>query len=581
MPREHDEDVSGPLILGRYRPLEELGEGGYGSVVLAWDTRMQRRVAIKRLPLSVHDRRYAKTAGLAEARTAALLNHPDIVTVYEWDTDADEAFLIMEHVDGASLAELLDANGPLDLDEGAAVLDAVFSAVEFAHENGVFHLDLKPHNVLIARDGRVKVTDFGVSTLSTVTGHASTLGGTLGYMPPEQLRGEHIGPQTDVWALGALAFEVLTDANPFVSESVEGALFKAEVAETPLPSDFAADLPREIDDVVLGALAPEANDRYPSVTRFATALLPYLGDERLGRGSLAARVELFVEDDVGDAAPPSWERVGLWDRLEPYGRVLGRVIAAAAAGWLAWAGLSAFALKPTALYVGTGLAALAGLLAPELGAAVGLIAFAAGLAAVDAYVLGGLFVVLATAYWWLVGRRNAAAAIVPLAAPLLGIGQLALATPFLAGFLLSPVAAAAASLAGGTLALMAWAISGGVRQYLSVDWRLFAAPLEQSASGAALRALWTSPATWALLASWALAAAAMSLLCRRASRPAAFAGAALGAAIVWAGSAVGAWALGQPDPWTASLYTAQQLTGSLILVVLVVAAGPPVRPEEE
>ena len=108
------------LILGRYRPLADLGEGGHGVVTLAYDTKMARRVAIKRIPLShAGVRRLQDTTGLAEARTAAMLNHPNIVTVHEWDTDLDEAFLIMEYVDGASIAELLDEDGPLDLDEAS------------------------------------------------------------------------------------------------------------------------------------------------------------------------------------------------------------------------------------------------------------------------------------------------------------------------------------------------------------------------------------------------------------------------------------------------------------------------------
>jgi serine/threonine protein kinase len=149
------ERVGQGLILGRYRPLAELGEGGHGAVDLAFDTKMARRVAIKRIPLShAGVRRLGTTTGLAEARTSALLNHPNVVTVFEWDTDADEAFLIMEHVDGAPLSDLLDAYAPLEPDEAAAVLDPVCAALSFAHDNGVLHLDLKPENVLVTRDGR-------------------------------------------------------------------------------------------------------------------------------------------------------------------------------------------------------------------------------------------------------------------------------------------------------------------------------------------------------------------------------------------------------------------------------------------
>jgi predicted Ser/Thr protein kinase len=593
------------LILDRYRPLEDLGAGGYGSVVLAWDTRIQRRVAIKRLPLSQHARRSRSTrdSGLAEARMAAMLTHQDIVTVYEWDTDSDEAFLIMEFVDGVSLADLLDSGGPLDDDEAAAVLDAVFSAVEFAHENGVLHLDLKPANVLVARDGRVKVADFGVSTLSSAMGHGSSLGGTLGYMPPEQLRGETVDERTDVWALGALAFEVLANANPYVSDSVEGSLFKAEVAEPAMPSDFERGLSGEIDTIVATALAGSPGERYPSVTHFASSLLPLLGDERMGRANLADRVAQIVAEEP-DEHTVTWDRVGLWDRGRPFVDALARVVAAAATAWLAWAGLSVLGLGRTATIVGAGLAALAGALAPALGVALGLAAFSVGLFAKHAYVTGALLVVLGAAYWWFVGRRNRSAALLPLAAPVLGMAHLSLATPFLAGFMLPPLQAALAALAGGALTVLAWATAGGGQPFASVGWRLLIKPwAAQGTAGAAaagageavtavavgLRAAWTSPFTYVALVAWAVAAVAMSLACRRASRPAAFLGTAIAAAVLWGGYALagaasalfGAHAI---PALTWAVYKepfARQMTASLILVVLVVAAGPPVRPEEE
>nr|MDA3936803.1 serine/threonine-protein kinase [Actinomycetota bacterium] len=245
------------LILDRYRPLEDLGEGGYGSVVLAYDTRIQRRVAIKRLPtMGVRSRRQTAPSGLVEARTAAMLNHPSIVTVYEWDTDSDEAFIIMEFVDGATLADILDAEGALSVDQAAAALEAVSSAIAFAHDNGVLHLDIKPENVLVTRDGRVKVADFGVSTLSAAMGHGVAEGGTLGYMPPEQLSGGEVDERTDEWALASVLYECLTDANPFGSDSIEGALFKAEVVEPAPPSEFTPELVASIDVVLLAAMLP-------------------------------------------------------------------------------------------------------------------------------------------------------------------------------------------------------------------------------------------------------------------------------------------------------------------------------------
>ncbi|HSK48720.1 MAG TPA: serine/threonine-protein kinase, partial [Coriobacteriia bacterium] len=224
------------LILDRYRPLEELGEGAFGSVVLAWDTRMQRRVAIKRLPLPLDSRgRPHQPPGLAEARTAAMLNHPNIVTVFDFDADADEAFLVMEHVDGASLGDLLDdVGGPLTVDEAATLLSDVSSAIEFAHENGVLHLDIKPENVLVTRDGRAKVADFGIAELSSLAGHEAAFGGTPGYMPLEQLAGEAVTERTDEWALAVLAYEALTAENPFAEDGVGASAARLEAFEPPL-----------------------------------------------------------------------------------------------------------------------------------------------------------------------------------------------------------------------------------------------------------------------------------------------------------------------------------------------------------
>ncbi|MCE5204427.1 MAG: serine/threonine protein kinase, partial [Actinomycetia bacterium] len=227
--------VDRPLIVDRYRPLADLGAGGHGSVTLAFDTKMARRVAIKRLPLP-QDRfgRATPRTGLAEARTAALLNHPCIVTVHEWDTDSDEAFIVMEAIDGASVADILnETRAPLDLDEAAAVVDAVAAALEFAHQNGVLHLDLKPANVLVSRDGHVKVADFGVSALTDATGRARGSAGTLGYMPPEQLRGRPLDVRTDEWAFASLVYRILTNVNPFDADHPEDALFRAEIAPVP------------------------------------------------------------------------------------------------------------------------------------------------------------------------------------------------------------------------------------------------------------------------------------------------------------------------------------------------------------
>ncbi len=569
------------LILDRYRPLEEIGAGGFGSVVLAYDTRMQRRVAIKRLPaLGPRARRNIESAGLAEARTAALLNHPSIVTVHEWDTDSDEAFLIMEYIDGASLADVLDEVGALSIHAAAAVLGAVSSAIAFAHENGVLHLDIKPENVLIARDGRIKVVDFGVSALSSAAGHAPAEGGTLGYMPPEQLSGGEIDERTDEWALAALMYEALTDANPFGSDTIEGALFKAEVVEPAPPSEFTPTLSDTVDRVLLTALMPHPDDRFADVDMLAAALIPALGDSDLGTEELGDAVIGLVGEESDSRSIPG---VGLWDRLAARSNLLLRLWSAVAAAWLAWMGLAHFELGLPAQGGAAGLAALAGLLAPSLGVLLGLAAFSVGIFGFGTPWLGTGFALIAALYWWFVGRRSGGAAAGPLAGPLLGVAHVASATPLLLGFSLTPLRAAAASAMGASLTMLASAATGGLPPYVSVGWRLLLDPWHTRVTAGSVKLLTTSAAPLVMIAAWAIAGALMSLACSRASRPAAITGAALGAGALVGGTLLAeevALATDTLTGWTGAAF-GQEMTASLILMVLVVALGAPTRGEDE
>jgi len=581
--------VEHQLILDRYRPLAELGEGGFGIVTLAWDTRMQRRVAIKRLPLpvSTHGMPVDSAAGLAEARTAAMLNHPAIVTVYDFETDSDEAFLIMEHVDGASLQTVLEElNAPLDADETAAVIAGVASALEYAHDNGVLHLDVKPANVLITRDGRVKVVDFGMAELSSAGGHGPSWGGTIGYMPLEQLEGEAVSAATDEWALAALTFECLTGHNPFIRPTVEAAIESLKSSSQPQPSDFA-ELSVAIDDVLAAGLGPLPEDRYQSVKAFVNALRPLLGDEIYGRESLAELVAEHVEEIEDE--PDPYDSLGLWDRLQGRGgEMLLRAVAAAESAWLAWAGLAPLGIGQLALGGAVALVALAAALAPALGTGLGLIAFAIGLFAQRLWVLGSVLSVTAVVWWWFVARRSTGASVIPLSAPVLGVARLSLATPLLAGFALSPLRAAAGGIVGGALSMLASAASFSSAPYLAVDWRIFVDPARATLMAANVHAAFLDPAAYVALLGWPVAAFLMSLFCRRASRVFAVLGVSVAGATLW-----GAYTLAQLvavrlgsvldgglSEWN-GVSLLVPLGASLILVALVALLGAPVRPEEE
>jgi hypothetical protein len=575
--------VEQQLILDRYRPLEEFGEGAFGVVTLAWDTRMQRRVAVKRLPLPLDARgRPHRPPGLAEARTAAMLNHPNIVTVFDFDTDSDEAFVVMEYVDGAALATILDdVQGPLDADESAAVLANVASALEFAHENGVLHLDIKPENVLVTHDGRVKVADFGIAELSTLSGHGTAFGGTPGYAPPEQLLGAPVTSRTDEWALAALAFEVLTGENPFADASAAQSAVRLESFEPPLPSSYGDGLPTGIDDVLLRALDPLPTERYRTIGEFADALLPFLGDPEDGRAALADLAERYAEETEDDVRSG---HIGLWDRLQGrLGSLLLRAVAGIEAAWLAWIGLMPFALEAPAFAGAVALVAAAGVLAPGLGIGLGLGCFVAGLAAAGAWATAAIVLVVGGVWWWFVARRSPAAATLPLAAPVLAMVRAPFAQPLLAGFALPPLRAALTALIGGSLTMLASAASAQPAPYLTV-WPAYALDVWSTSLAAEnVRGLFASPAALMALFGWPAAAALMSFMSARATRLAAVAG-AVGGTVVLASAYLlaeqierargvfGAYA-GPSLVWTLGI--------SLILVLLVALLGAPVRGEEE
>ena len=565
------------LILDRYRPLAELGSGGHGTVVRAFDTRMARRVAIKRLPLPV-DRagRPLARAGLAEARTAALLNHPAIVIVHEWDSDDEYAYIVMEDIDGVSLADVLDATGePLETDEVAAVLESVASALEFAHHNGVLHLDLKPANVMVTRDGRVKVADFGVSALTGTGGTAHGTAGTIGYMPPEQIRGQALDERTDVWALGALIYELLTDANPFDSDTAEGSLFKIEVADAPAPSEFEPSLGADVDDVVLGALAPDPDERYHSVRQFAFVAVPALGDPAAGRQSLAALVDSMLgEAPVDD---DEYRAEGLWDRLAPYAGAFRRTGASAVCGWLAWLAVTALALENAAAVAVTLMVALAAALAPGLGLALALGGLTAGVWVVLGWAGGVGFGMAAAAFWVLRGRLGLGDALAPFAAPALGLVRAAPLVPLAAGLAFRPLQAAISAAAGAGILMAASALSGPTAPLLGVGLRTLIDPW---AADAAWRTSATGfePAMLAVPLLWALAAAVVSFGSSRQTRLSASAGLLAGAAVLAAGHA--GWAALAPHSATLAS-TMPDIAVGTTLAAVAVALGPPRREPPE
>jgi hypothetical protein len=576
-----------PLILNRYRPLETRGKGGFGTVDVAWDTRLRRRVAIKRIPLRVDA---TDLPGIQEARTAALLNNPNIVQVLDFEVTGTEALLIMENVDGPTLGEILRQSSELlDLDTVTAVLTGIAAALECAHENQVLHLDIKPANVLIDHAGHIKVTDFGLSELSGTAGFAEPQGGTIGYMPPEQLAAAEVDPRTDLWALAALTYQLLTGTNPFFSTTTAESLRIIEDDPITLPSALNPNLDPVADEVLFKALAADKDERYPSVSAFVEALRLWLGDEQAGRRALkmlAGSLDEDVEGDGGDTQ--EWDgtvptQVPLWERLSERSRgILARLTAGVACGTTAWLGLSGFhwldpalpvqALPDLPVIAHLGLVlmvALAGCLAPQLGGALAFLALAAGLFVLGSPLLGALLLVGAAAWWVLCGRRGPVDTAIVTLVPLLSTLWIPFAAPLFAGSLLPWRRTVGAALASGVLIMLLAPLTGAPEPYRTgLEMQLTSQPVWDQFVAAVTR-----PASWIAVVGWVLSALLMVPFARRGTRMALFLGTILATAVLVLATVAAPLALEPSLGLTTLVDVAFALLLSFVVVNIGIAVG--------
>ena len=677
------------LILNRYKPLAKAGAGGFGTVQVAWDTRIQRKVAIKCIPLSeaellraalpgadaidvspdersesviassVHAagsagssssvvdpadvppwedlpeeagfagsgdagdsgasddqeelasvsvcqagcdsagtsssdaslgqllpgqsvsltdavdpasrplvRTLSRIPGLDEARTAAILSDSSIVTVHDFEIQDSTAYLIMEYVEGMTLTELLrDHDDRLTLDVVAAVFDAVAHALEVAHENGVLHLDIKPDNILINASGQVKVTDFGLATLADAQGFGVAGGGTIGYMPLEQMRQESLDARCDEWALASVTYEMLAGENPFLAPNLFQAQEAIEDGELVLPSLCWDNLDPAADDPIFYALDPEREERYETVTDFAEELSPFLGDPAKGRAELADIVAGPEEEEEPEPQPRE-PGIPLRDRITPELLFFGsHACGAAGSALLAFAALQNISQTEgfaNPLFWGLLLLiTLAGALRPHLGALLGFVSLSAMLVMCGVPAAGCVLLAGTGVWWWYLGRAGDAIANAALATPLAGAIGLGPLGPLAAGFVLRPVAAMATAafqvlcgfmLAGlGSASFMGWDVLA--------TWHFSTAAFASDAVIDRMAAMLTEPGTWIMAASWVLAAGACALLRWRPTRLFASFGVLAGAAVLVAGFVLAA-VCGSPS---ASAFTDPADVASLVV----------------
>lgn len=592
----------GKLILDRYRPISEAGAGGFGTVHVAWDTRIQRKVAIKTIQLNdveaarahfenaqaalpagapyeqgdqsfepeyheaevvsyelpdetppeeefTPEHSMANIPGLDEARTAAMLTDSNIVTVYDFEVKGTTAYLIMEFVEGITLTKLLrEHSDDITLDVVAAVFSAVSHALEVAHKNQVLHLDIKPDNVLINREGQVKVTDFGLATFADANGFGTAGAGTIGYMPPEQIRQESLDARTDEWSLASLTYEMLVGENPFLTKNLNQAAALIEEAELVLPSLCWDDIDPAIDDVVFRALDPDREERYPTVAEFANELEPFLGNAKAGRKALSNMVSGVSDEEENPEKSEPKPHIPLMERVsDKVAGVLARLCALAGVGILGWFAFSNIppiqGTEEYFIWVALGVLGVATLIKPHIGALLTYLSLAVAMFFAQAYIVAVLLIVAACAWWFFVARAGNIQSCVGLIAPAAGAFGFAPLAPVVSGGMLPLVHA----LVSTVFAIAISMLTASFGSLSMVDWDvLYYQNLSFSNIQTDMVTVFLDPATWFIGGSWLLATLIFSLACERGTKAFDVVGSILAAIVLLVGAFLAEGALTLP-----------------------------------
>ncbi len=305
---DESNDLTGKII-GRYEITEMLGRGGMGEVYLAEDTKLKRRVALKFLPAELTGNANRLKRFEREAQTASALNHPNILTIYEFGAENELHFLASEYVEGETLRQII-SGGDLSLADALDIAEQIAFALSATHQANIIHRDIKPENVMIRRDGIVKVLDFGLAKLSEPTSspeaqtraffqtNPGTVMGTVTYMSPEQTRGSETDARTDLWSLGVVLYEMLTGKPPFAGQTTNDAIAAILTGELPPLAQYVADIPAELQRIVRKSLEKKRDDRYQTARDLMTDIK-------------TLRRELDLQSQIKRSNPPPPHEVNL------------------------------------------------------------------------------------------------------------------------------------------------------------------------------------------------------------------------------------------------------------------------------
>ena len=320
----------GDLLANRYAIDGPIARGGMADVFLARDQQLDRQVAIKILfPEYARDPNFVERFR-REAQNAAMLNHANIVSVYDYGQERGTYFIVMEYVEGQSLRDVLRSEGRMPAMQAARIAAEIAAALDFAHRHGVVHRDIKPGNVLLTPQGQVKVTDFGIAANPTDAASGLTATGavigTATYFSPEQAQGYQVDGRTDVYALGVVLYEMITGRPPFTAESPVAVAMK-HVREEPVPpSMMVPDVPPDLERIILTALAKDPRVRYQSAADLRSDLMRFGRGRPLEGAAAPVAVAAAAADPTIAAVAPEVAPQEMWhDERRRWGPIVATI----------------------------------------------------------------------------------------------------------------------------------------------------------------------------------------------------------------------------------------------------------------
>ena len=291
--------MSEPSQLGKYNITSIIGRGAMGIVYKAHDPLIDRTVALKTIKQDCLDAEDAEQILLrfkTEAQAAGRLSHPNIVTVYEYGEENNTAFIAMEYVEGRNLREAIVNNERFPLEAVVDIIKGILDGLAYAHEKGVIHRDIKPDNIILLKNGRIKITDFGIARIesSNLTQHGDLLG-TPSYMSPEQCTGTPVDNRSDIFSTGAILYHLLTGEKPFPGDNMTAIMHRV-IHDTPIiPSELNLSIYPDLDQCVFKSLAKNPGQRFQNAEEFSTALTESL---ETGKNSFVAAASSPTEETV-------------------------------------------------------------------------------------------------------------------------------------------------------------------------------------------------------------------------------------------------------------------------------------------